>query len=87
MLMQALSFLLLGLGRLQRVALAIAAVHAVTLGGAMALGTVYGGPGVAVALAAGTILGAVPVLARESAAALRALARKDSTGPNRTTNL
>ena len=87
MLMQALSFLLLGLGRLQRVALAIAAVHTVTLGAAMALGTVFGGPGVAAALAAGTILGAVPVLGRESAAALGALARKDSTGPDRTANL
>jgi O-antigen/teichoic acid export membrane protein len=77
---QTLSYFLLGLGRLERVAMRVAVAHACTLAAVGVLGSFLGGTGVIAALAAGAALGALPLVAREGAAAWRDLARKNSTG-------
>ena len=76
---QTLSYFLLGLGRLERVALPVAVAHVCTLVAVGLLGSFLGGTGVVAALAAGATLGALPLFVRESVAAWRDLARKNST--------
>ncbi len=68
---QALSFLLLGLGKLSAIAGLIALSHLLTLAALALLGSQFGGTGVAAAIAAGATLGTLPLLARASLAALR----------------
>jgi O-antigen/teichoic acid export membrane protein len=76
---QALSYFLLSLGRLERIAGPVAAAHAVTLAAVGLLGHFGGGAGVMAALAAGATLGTLPWFLRESAAAWHGLTRKNST--------
>ena len=76
MFIQALSYYLLGLGRLERVALPVAVAHGCTLALVALLGSFYGGTGVIVALATGAALGVLPLVARESAVAWREPATK-----------
>ena len=76
---QTLSYFLLGLGRLDRVALPVAAAHVGTLAAVALFGSYLGGTGVVAALAAGATLGALPLFVRASVAAAQDLARKDST--------
>ena len=77
---QVLSYYLLGLGRLERVALPVAVAHGCTLALVALLGSFFGGTGVIAALAAGAALGVLPLVVRESVAASREPARKNSTG-------
>ena len=79
MVAQAWSYLLLGLGRLQRIAFQVAAVHASTIAAMAFVGRFAGSTGVAAMLAAGVALGLLPLSARAGRAALRELARKEST--------
>jgi O-antigen/teichoic acid export membrane protein len=76
---QTLSYFLLGLGRLERVALPVAAAHICTLAAVGGLGSYFGGTGVVAALAAGATFGALPLFFRASVAAAQDLARKNST--------
>jgi O-antigen/teichoic acid export membrane protein len=76
---QTLSYFLLGLGRLERVALPVAAAHVCTLAAVGLLGSYLGGTGVVAALAAGATLGALPLFVRASIAAAHDLTRKNST--------
>ncbi|MEY2880576.1 MAG: hypothetical protein RLZZ15_2956 [Verrucomicrobiota bacterium] len=77
MVAQAFAWFLLGLGRLQPIAMRIAVGHALTIAGMVGLGAAFGGTGVVAALAAGTALALLPLLA---IAAWRA-ARNLSTRP------
>jgi O-antigen/teichoic acid export membrane protein len=77
--LQAMSLLLLGIGRLAPLAPAVAVGHTVTLLLAVLAGTFAGGAGVALALALGTFAGPVVVLVRGSAAAWDVHAAKEST--------
>ncbi len=78
---QACTFFLLGLHRLQSVAMRVALAHLLTLAAMAVGGKIFGGLGVAVALALGTILGPLWLLAHGSASAWRELERKNSTAP------
>jgi O-antigen/teichoic acid export membrane protein len=75
---QACSFLLLGLGRLSQIALPVAAIHAVTIAGMLVIGSQAGSNGVAMVLAAASIMGLLPLFARATARALSGLAESAS---------
>lgn len=71
---QALSFLLLGLGRLKLIAGSLALTHLATLAGMLVGGKFFGTFGVATALAVGSLCSTLPLLACATRAALHALA-------------
>ena len=79
MVAQAWSYLLLGLGRLHRIALQVAAVHATTISAMAVAGRFTGSTGVAAMLAAGGALGLLPLSIRAGREALREISRKEST--------
>jgi O-antigen/teichoic acid export membrane protein len=76
---QTLSYFLLSVGRLERIALSIATAHALTFVGIGLLGYFIDGTGVVAALAAGAALGTLPLLIRECTATWRGLTQKHST--------